>query len=389
MMKIVSAELIKIRMPLVVPYVGAGGSRSSVDRTLVRLRTEDGLQGLGETVGSASTFGFLTAICQALLGEDGLDRTALRVRIAPPTLRDSEGRDGWMAVAGIEMALWDLAGKRYAAPVWELLGGAVRRRVPVALCFGAASLPLGATREEAVAFIADDQNVARLVDHVARFARQDGCGTVKMKSLGVRRDWDVAVMAGLREALGPAVELRLDPNAAMSLPEALALCTALEPLRLEYYEDPTWGLEGMASLRRRLRTPLAGNMCVVEFNDLSSAVRLGALDVVLGDVFCWGGLSALGELAAICRTFGLDLVIHSWFELGVATAANLHLAAAIPHIKRAMDCTLPLHAGDIVTGGKPQIREGMLSVPDAPGLGVSLDDGAVNRYAIERWEAML
>jgi glucarate dehydratase len=388
-MKIVSAELVKIRMPLVVPYVGAGGSRSSIDRTLVRLRTADGLEGLGETVGSASTFGFLTSICEAILGENGLDRTSLRTHIAPPAFRDSEGRDGWMAVAGVEMALWDLAGKRYSAPVWELFGGAVRRRIPVALCFGAASLPLGATREEAVAFIADDRNVARLVDHVERITRQHGFGTVKMKSLGMRREWDVAVMAGLREVLGPTTNLRIDPNATLSPPEALALCAALEPLRLEYYEDPTWGLEGMASLRPRLRTPLAGNMCVVDFNDLSAAVRLGAFDVVLGDVFCWGGLSAIGELAAICRTFGLDLVIHSWFELGVATAANLHLAAAFPHIKRAMDCTLPLHADDIVTGGKPQIREGALNVPDAPGLGVSLDDGAVARYAIERWNATL
>jgi glucarate dehydratase len=145
----------------------------------------------------------------------------------------------------------------------------------------------------------------------------------------------------------------------------------------------------MASLRRRLRTPLASNMCVVELNDLPPAVRLGALDVVLGDVFCWGGLSAMVELAAICRTFGLDLVIHSWFELGVATAANLHLAAAIPHITRAMDCTLPLHAGDVVTGGAPPIREGMLEVPEAPGLGVSLDESAVARYAIQRWSAAL
>ncbi len=384
-----SAELIQVRMPLIVPYVSTSGVRSSVDRTLVRLRTADGLEGLGETVGSPSTFGFLTVICRALLGEDGRDRAALRTRLAPPILRDSEGRDGWMAVAGIEMALWDLAGKHYAAPVWELLGGAVRRRVPVALCFGAASVPLAATREEALAFVADDRNVPRLVDHVARVTREGGFGTVKMKSLAARHDWDVAVMAGLREALGPAAQLRLDPNAALSPAEALALCSALEPLRLEYYEDPTWGLEGMASLRRRLRTPLASNMCVVEFNDLPPAVRFGALDVVLGDVFCWGGLSALVDLAAICRTFGLDLVIHSWFEFGVATAANLHLAAAIPHIKRAMDCTLPLHADDIVAGGKPPIREGTLSVPDAPGLGVSLDDSAVARFAIKRWNATL
>jgi glucarate dehydratase len=388
-MKVVAAELVQVRMPLIVPYVSTSGVRSSVDRTLVRLRTADGLEGLGETVGSASTFGFLTAMCQALLGEDGRDRTAFRTRIAPPALRDSEGRDGWMAVAGIEMALWDLAGKRHAAPVWELLGGAVRRRVPVALCFGAAAVPLSATREEARAFVADDRNVPRLVDQVTRVARRSGFSTVKMKSLAVRHDWDVAVMAGLREALGPAARLRLDPNAALSPPEALMLCTALEPLRLEYYEDPTWGLEGMAGLRRRLRTPLASNMCVVEFNDLAPAVRLGALDVVLGDVFCWGGLSAMVELAAICRTFGLDLVIHSWFELGVATAANLHLAAAIPHITRAMDCTLPLHAGDVVTGGAPPIREGMLEVPEAPGLGVSLDESAVARYAIQRWSAAL
>jgi glucarate dehydratase len=383
--KIAAVELITVRMPLVVPYVSAMGVRASVDRTLVRLRTEDGIEGLGETVGSASVLAFLTAIGTALVGHDGLDRTGLRTRLAPPAFRESEGRDGWMAVAGVEMAMWDLAGKRYGAPVWELLGGAVRRRVPAALCFGAAAVPLQATPEDVRTFLADDGNVGRLVDQVAGLARQSGFTTVKMKSAARRREWDVAVMTGLRETLGPAAELRIDPNAALSPAEALALCSALEPLRLEYYEDPTWGLEGMASLRQRLRTPLASNMCVVEFNDLAPAVRLGALDVVLGDVYCWGGMAAMVELSAICRTFGLDLVIHSWFELGVATAANLHLAAALPHVKRAMDCTLPLHAGDIVAGGKPPIVDGLLAVPDGPGLGVALDEAAVARHAVGRW----
>lgn len=382
-MKIVDARLDRIRVPFEWAYVSAQGSRLSVDRTVVRLTTDSGLVGLGETLGSPPVFQHACHLAESLLGADPLDRHRLRNALAPEAFRDSAGADGWIAYAGIEMAFWDIAGKHYDSPIWQLLGGRCRTRVPAACCLGAVPSTELVSPEEVARYLDDPANVADYVAHVKDLVARHGFGTFKIKSTGLRPDWDLALMQALRAELGADVKLRLDWNGANAPTEALRLCRALEALGLEYYEDPVDGLEAMARLRREVATPLASNMCVAGFRDIPSAVRAWGSDVVLGDVYGWQGMAGVHELAAICKTFGLDLVLHSWFELGIATAANLHLAAAIPVIQRAMDCTLHLYSAEIIAGGQFPISEGELRVPEGPGLGVELDPAAVDRLALE------
>src|SRR5262249_47638636 len=148
---------------------------------------------------------------------------------------------------------------------------------------------------------------------------------------------EIAALVALRERFGD-VPLRWDPNAAFTLPEALGLVERLRAagLVLEYLEDPVDGLLAMAELRRRTAVPLATNMCVVAPEHVGPGVRLGAVDVVLADPHYWGGFVENRRLMAVCRAFGLTVGLHSDNDLGVSTAAKLHLAAASPELAHAI-----------------------------------------------------
>jgi glucarate dehydratase len=123
--------------------------------------------------------------------------------------------------------------------------------------------------------------------------------------------------------------------------------------------------------------PLATNMCVVAFADLPESVRRGSVGIVLADHHYWGGLRASANLAAICRTWGLGLSMHSNSHLGISLAAMTHLAAATPNLTYAVDTHTPWQSGVDVVANPLVIADGSVAVPEAPGLGVTLDPDAL------------
>lgn len=185
-----------------------------------------------------------------------------------------------------------------------------------------------------------------MAEHAVRVVTEGGFTAVKLKGT---RDWegDVAILRAVRAAL-PEVNLRVDPNAAWSVPDSVRAGIALEELDLEYLEDPCTGIEGMSQVKAKVRIPLCTNMCVVRFEEFAPAVRLNAVDVIHGDVYKWGGIAATKALAAHCETFGLGMNLHSGGELGIATAAHLAVVASTPVLSRAIDSMYYLHADDII-----------------------------------------
>jgi glucarate dehydratase len=150
---------------------------------------------------------------------------------------------------------------------------------------------------------------------------------------------------------------------------------------LEYLEDPTAGIAGMARVAREAPMPLATNMCVVAFEHLREAVEEDAVQVVLSDHHFWGGLSRSRSLAGICDAFGLSLSMHSNSHLGISLAAMTHLAAATPNLTYACDTHWPWKAvdEDVVVPGALRFVDGAVPVPAGPGLGVVLDRDALAR----------
>lgn len=382
-MKVTKAELTVIDIPLSAPYLSSQNhaGKVSTSRTIVRLSTDEGFTGVGETNGTPEVVALLKRMCQDAIGHDVHDVRGLRRRTLPNVYGNYNGRNGWIAYAGLEMAFWDAAGKAMGLSLSQMLGGAFRDSVEVAGLMSA--FPMNrAAGADLGSLIKDERNVELVVSEARSLVEAHGFRALKIKSAGLDWRWDSAVMRALREEFGPRMELRLDPNGAFTINDSLRLAKAVEDLDLEYLEDPTRGIEGMARLRRDSTTHLATNMCVIDFEQLPVAIRARAVDVILGDVYHWGGIQGFSELAAVCSTFGIDMGVHSFIEAGVGSAVNLHLAAVLPVMNHAIDGML--HFQDVsITRQHQELVDGRQAVPRGPGLGVELDEEVIADLTLE------
>jgi glucarate dehydratase len=231
---------------------------------------------------------------------------------------------------------------------------------------------------------AKGQGTVRTVEQVVALARalkaRYGFRTHKLKGGVFPLQYDLECYRALAAAL-PGDRFRFDPNAVWTTEQAIGFGRAIEDLDNDYLEDPVFGLIGMRHARERLRVPLATNTVVVNFEQLAANVLLRAVDVILLDTTFWGGIRACVKAAGVCETFQLGVAVHSSGELGIQLATMLHLGAVLPNLSFAADAHYHHLTDDIIEGGKVQYDDGMLRVPDGPGLGVRLDREKVARYA--------
>ena len=202
-----------------------------------------------------------------------------------------------------------------------------------------------------------------------------GFTAIKLKGGVFPPEEEIAAIEALRAPF-PEMPLRLDPNAAWTPQTSMKVAAELAGI-LEYLEDPTPGLDGMAEVAAQSPMPLATNMCVVAFEQLAPRSRSGSVQVVLSDHHYWGGLQRSRLLAGICDTFGLGLSMHSNSHLGISLAAMTHLAAATPNLTYACDTHWPWKTEEVVKDGVLRFVDGSVPVPTTPGLGVELDQDAL------------
>ena len=359
----------RVSVPMRQLYVSAMYMRRTTERIIVELETSDGARGFGETNGTDEVLQSCARLAQKLIGQDPLDRLRLRQAMAGPTVGSRNGLADWAALAGLDMALFDWTGRRFNLPIWQMLGGAGKRDFEAVAHIPALLLDEPVDRRELPRLFADPACIRKIVDHALHLRQDPGFTAFKVKCTGTSPAWDVAILRALRAALGDDVKLRWDPNASYPPAQAIVLCQQLEELNLEYYEDPIHGIAGMAQLRARMRTPLATNMCVVNFDHLATALHQRCVDVVLADLVMWGGPQSMVELGDVTPLFGFDLTIHSAFELGIGMAANLQIAAALDPVRRAVDFGLENMVHEIIRPHIP-VHGGRVAVPDGPGLGV-------------------
>ncbi len=362
-----------VTVPLEAPLRHANGAHwGRFVRTIVQVFTDAGLVGLGEIGGGGeSAVAAIEGLKPYLLGHDPVQVEALRWMIANPTASLYNNRT--QILAALEFACLDLAGQATGLRVCDLLGGALRERVPFAsyLFYRYRDPDTGCGGEETA-----DEIVAHAHDLKARY----GFRTHKLKGGVFPPAHDVAVFRALAEAF-PGDALRLDPNAIWSVEEAIHVARQIEDLNNDYLEDPTWGLEGMARVREKISIPTSTNTVVVTFEQLAACIRLRAVDVILLDTQFWGGIRQAHKAAQVCETFQWGVSVHSSGELGIALATMLHLAAALPNLRFAADAHYHHLQDDVIAGGLMRYEDGMIAVPDGPGLGVRLDPDRVARYA--------
>jgi glucarate dehydratase len=357
-------------------------------RSVVEVVTDAGQYGLGESYGDLPHLQRLQRAAQQLVGVDVFDLPGIRQRVLTSLSTDhglgGHGMSGMVTGSAtidrifspFEVAALDLQGKLLGRPVSDLLGGAVRPAVPFSayLFYKWAAHP-GQPDDDWGAALEPDALVAQ----ARRMVDEYGFTAIKLKGGVFPPDEEIAAIKALRGAF-PDHPLRLDPNAAWTVDTSIAVGRALDGV-LEYLEDPTPTIEGMAAVAREVSMPLATNMCVVAFEHLPPAMRQDAVQVVLSDHHFWGGLRRSQGLAAVCETFGVGLSMHSNSHLGISLAAMVHLAAATPNLDYACDTHWPWKdAGeDVVVPGVLSFVDGAVAVPTAPGLGIELDRDALGR----------
>jgi glucarate dehydratase len=355
-------------------------------RTIVEVRTGDGPVGLGETYGDEAHLALVRRAAAALTTVDAFDLAEVHRRVAQAVgLVDAPDRHGLTgpssaaktllrAYSPFEVACLDAQGQAIGRPVCDLLGGRVGDRVPCSayLFYKWAAHPGDGPDEWGEALDPDG-----IVAQAHRMIDRYGFGSIKLKGGVCPPDQEIAAIRQLAAEF-PHHPLRLDPNCAWTVDTAQQVANATAGL-LEYLEDPTPGIAGMATVAAQAPMPLATNMCVVEFGDIPEAFAQRAVGVVLADHHYWGGLRSCARLAGICRTWGVGLSMHSNSHLGISLAAMTHLAAATPNLSYAVDTHTPWQSGVDVVETPLSFVEGSVVVPDRPGLGVRLDRDALAR----------
>jgi glucarate dehydratase len=370
-MKIVDLRATTVTVPLEAPLRHSNGAHwGRFVRTVVEVEADNGLIGLGELGGGGeSAEAAIRGLREYLVGHDPYALEALRFAIANPTASLYNNRT--QLLAAVEFACLDIVGQHLDVPVYDLLGGKLRDEVSFA------SYLFFRSPNEAGA--GEVRTPEQLVAHARALRAAHGFRVHKLKGGVFPPEYELECYRALADAL-PGDRLRYDPNGALSVAQARRFGEAIRDLPNDYFEDPTWGLNGLRQLRD-LGIPLATNTVVVNFEQLATNVRDPAVDVVLLDTTFWGGIRPCIKAAGVCETFQLGVAVHSSGELGIQLATMLHLGAVLPNLTYAADAHYHHLSDDVITGGKLAYSSGAIAVPSGPGLGVRLDRDRLAQYA--------
>lgn len=377
------------------PLLNAAGLHAPYAlRTIVELVTDDGIYGLGEVPGSLATTEALESARDLVIGKDPFQLNAIKADLINRYGQDesvARGESPWdkrthvHVYSGIEVACFDIMGKATGHPVVDLLGGRARDRVDFSAYLfykhkGAGGSLEFDTDPNATGWDAARQaaalDPAGVVEQAQAMCDTFGFKSIKLKGGVMPPDEEVDAILALREAFGPDMPLRFDPNALWSEQTSIRAAKRMNGA-LEYYEDPVRGQQAMANVGKATGLLMATNMCTTSFEDLPSSASLQSEDIILSDHHYWGGLRSTIELASWCRAHNRGMSMHSNSHVGISLAAMTHVAGATPNLTYACDTHYPWQSDEVIIGGRMKFEDGALAIPTEPGLGIELDRDAL------------
>lgn len=368
-MKITHIETIPVHVPLKsgLTTKTSHGEHVVSPYVILRVHTDVGLVGLGEATLAPRWSGETSPGCvaviegliaPALIGEDPRDIPLLCRKM------DSVIKHNPFTKAAVEMALWDLKGKEAEQPVYELLGGKTRQPLPIKLVIGSFEIPKSL--------------------ELARQFRDFGVKCLKVK-VGLDAELDYQRVKAVRELAGPEIPIGIDANCGWSLSEAITMLNRLKPFQLLFAEQPISpdDPQEMATLRQETDIPLMADESLFTIADAKQLIRADAAQIFSVYPGKQGGITHLLEIARLAKGAGVVCSVGSNLELGIGTAAMLHVGTALEVIDSETypgDYIGPLyHEADLL---KTPLTLGPDSaiVPEGPGLGVELDEAQLERY---------
>jgi muconate cycloisomerase len=366
-MKIVSIETLLLDLPILRPHHLSFGTKLATNPVIVRLRTEGGIEGLGEAVASAGpawneeSAETIKVVIDRYLAPELIGEEVSQIeRINEKMGRRARGN--LFAKAAVEMACYDAFGKAVGQPVYNLLGGLYRDRIP--LSWSLASGDAGYEIEEAEKKIERGHFIFK----------------IKMGELEIAKDIErIRRIAG---AIGSRSRLRVDANQGWDEMTATMAIPVLEELGVELVEQPVpkWNVEGMARLASRFDIPVMADEAVCTVHDAVNLVKAGAADVFALKLTKAGGFASSKGVAAIAKAAGLPCYIGCMTETGLGTSAYSHLGASTPNVTLGCELFGPLLLCEDIVKTPIRYEAGHVCVPSGPGFGIELDEAQVKKY---------
>jgi D-galactarolactone cycloisomerase len=343
---------------------------------LVEIICDDGTAGWGECLGPAApNAAVVNAYSNWLVGHDPLETEKIWIELYN-ALRDQGQRGLTMtALSGIDIALWDIKGKRFGVSVATLMGGRFRESLR--------AYATGGFRKDGPDRIAD------MAGETGAYAK-DGFHAVKIK-IGFDVEEDLRVIAAVREAIGPEVRLMIDANHGYDVLEAIELGKRAAEYGIDWFEEPVLPeqIEAYRQVRARQPLPVAGGETWHGRYAMREPLETHAVDILQPDICGTGGFSEMRRVADLAAMHGVRLVPHVW-GTGVALAASLQFMAALPPNPPRRDPVEPILEFDRTTNPFRQAvltspiehEGGLVAIPDGPGLGIEINRAALEEYAL-------
>lgn len=363
-MKITGLKSTILSVPFAKPTFWPYGRWDGMTVAVIEIETDGGVVGIGESLcqhNPAEAFkSFIDGSEPLLVGEDPFNTERIGKKI--------EGLGGWVfgrhfagyALGGIDMALWDIIGKACGQPLYKLLGGMIRDR---AACFK---------------YIHHDRPEVMAVE--AKEAVAEGYQTIYCKYTDIEHLREA--IEAMRGAIGEGPRLWVDFNGTLSPGFAVQFLREMEKYRIDIAEQPVLpaNLDGMAYVRNSVDAQILAHESSWTLYEAINVIKREAADIISVEPRMTWGVMATKKAAGVAEAAGMPVIMHSAAELGVATAAFLHVIASTPNFILANQCMYDWFDDDYIKGGKLQFEKGCLHVPDGPGLGVELDRDKMEQY---------
>ncbi len=358
-MKITGISSIRVNIPYRKPFTISGGANVEGEHVIIAVETDEGLTGYGESAPmttysgetqSDSYYALTEYLGKAVVGLDPFDLEKIHA------VMDEALPEHYFAKAAIDIALYDLMGKKLNIPAYQLLGGKVRDKVDIAWVVGIGTI---------------EEMIEEAVHYVDK-----GFKTIKLK-IGNQPQKDIEMVREVRAAVGPDVLIRVDANQGYDVSTAIRTIRKLEKYEIEMVEQPVkkWNLSGMARVTASVDVPIEADETLFTLHDAMNIIKHRAADVLNIKILKPGGLYPSKKVAALCEAEGITCLVGSMVEYGIGSVAGLHFAASTPSVRHACELVGPsLFSRDVLKQDYSfeSIIDGQMIVPDGPGLGIDL-----------------
>ena len=368
-MKITEMEIIPVKVPTIIPYALSFGTVTAATSVLIRLHTDSRIYGIGDTSpcpgfseeSPESVVSILRHyLYPAVQGMDPRSVGMIHKRM------DDAVKGNSFAKTAIGIALYDILGKHFNVPVYELIGGCFRREFPLLWPL------MGADAST---------NVKE-----AKKAIKGGYRSLMIKVGHNDPEVEIERVAAVRAAVGDKILIIPDANQGWTPQVAIQCIRKMEAYHVAWVEQPVprWDVDGLARVREAVSTPISADESLTSIYDALILAKRNAVDIVSIKLQKSEGLYKAKKIAAIMEAANIPIFINSMIETGGSVAASLQFAASTPNVipySAALMSTLRLK-DDILCKGDLHIKNAVIHVTDRPGLGVTLDDRKLSQYAL-------